>query len=162
MDALLGPLKDLLGGGVGTLWMVGGGLLLIWLAFKIVKFTMKVLALGVGVALLLSAAPWASDGVDAPAAECARQAVEDAMTTVESIVAKRVTIKVVSDDARCNGDKSGLASGTATARLRTFYDLPIQEYAVDREGATPRFDVPDVPNVPIPGRSSDGETSTDQ
>ncbi len=163
MTALLGPIQDALGGGAAALWMVGGGAFLIWLAFKLVKFTAKILTLGIGIAMLLSAAPWASDGVDSPAADCARQAVEDAMSTSESLIAKRVTVKATSDDAACNGAGDGLAVGTATARLRTFYDLPFQEYEVDADGAVPRFDVPDVPNVPIPGRStSDGETASDQ
>ncbi len=151
MDALLGPLKDLLGGGTATLWLVGGGLVAMWLAMKIVKMVTKIIVFGVGLALVLSAAPWASDGVDSRAADCARQAVEEAMTTVESLVAKRVTVKEVSADAACSADEKGLARGTATARLRTFYDLPIQEYFVDRDGATARFDVPDVPQVPGTG-----------
>ncbi len=145
MDAVLGPIQDLLGGGTLSLWMIGGGIVVIWLGLKIVKMATRVAALAIGGAMILSSAPWSSAGMETPTAACARQAVQDAMTTVESFIAKRITVKELSDDATCNGDESGLARGTATARLRTFYDIPFQEYYLDGAEVTTRLNLPDVP-----------------
>lgn len=145
MDFLLDPIKDLLGGGTLSLWLIGGGLVLIWIATKIVKFAVKMTVFAVGGAMLLSAAPWSSEGIETPAADCARQAVEASMTFFEDLGAKRITIKDTSTDAACNADGTGLRAGSATARLRTFYDIPFQEYAVTPEGATPRLNIPDRP-----------------
>lgn len=145
MDALLDPVKDALGGGTLTVWLIGGGVVLLWLATKMVKFAVKMTVFAIGGALLLSAAPWASEGIDTPAGDCARQAVEAAMNTVEDLVAKRVTVDDASADAACNADGDGLRAGTAKARLRTVYDIPFQEFTVDAEGATPRLDIPDRP-----------------
>jgi hypothetical protein len=145
MDFLLNPLKDALGGGTLTLWMIGGGLLAFFVATKVVKFALKATVFAIGGAMLLSAAPWSSEGIDTPVAACATQAVQAAMNTVEDLVSKRVTVKETSADAACNAEGNGLSTGTAKARLRTVYDIPFQEFTVDSTGATPRLDIPDRP-----------------
>lgn len=143
MDFLLDPIKGALGGGTMSLWLIAGGFVVLWLATKMVKMAMRVVVLGIGAAMLLSTAPWTSDGIDSLTGDCALAAVQDAMTPVESVVTKRITIDEVSADAACNVEGDGLRAGTARARLRTLYDIPFQEYGVSPAGAVARMNLPD-------------------
>ncbi|MDX1620401.1 MAG: hypothetical protein R3320_05390 [Nitriliruptorales bacterium] len=140
----LDPVREWLGGGSLTLWTVIAGLVVVWLAFKVVSLGLKILALVVAVALFVSIAPWSGEDVDSDAARCAAAEVEETAEGWRSALTKRITVEQVSEDAQCQGDEVGLEQGTAVVKLRTFYDLPFQTWDVDSEGAAPRFDTPDL------------------
>lgn len=150
MDALLDPLRDLLGGGTLSLWVVIAGLLAVWIAVKAVGTLLRLAAFGIAIALFLSAAPWAGEDVETDAAACAASLVEQEASGWQTALTKRITVAEVSPDAACAGDEVGLARGTAVVKLRTFYDLPYQTWDVDGAAAEARFD---LSNIPLPGES---------
>lgn len=134
---------DLTGGGNLTVWLVVGGVVALWIAYKAVKLVMKLVSLAVGATLLLGTAPWAGTQVAAPedVVACVVRAVEEAASGWQTNLTKRVTVEELSADAACSGD-TGLANGTAVARLRTFYDVPFETWDVDPSGATTRLRLP--------------------
>ncbi|MDX1619528.1 MAG: hypothetical protein R3320_00955 [Nitriliruptorales bacterium] len=140
----LDPVRDWLGGGSLTLWTIIAGLVVVWLAFKIVSFGLKVLTLIVAVAMFVSVAPWSGEDVDNAPARCAAAAVEEAAEGWRTVLTKRITVDQVSEGAECADGDIGLASGDAVVKLRTFYDLPFQTWDVTADGAAPRFETPEL------------------
>lgn len=140
-------ITDLTGGGNLTIYLVIGGAIALWLAFKAVKMVMKVAALAVAGALWLGTAPWGGAALDTPpnVVDCVVAAVADAASGWQTNITKRITVEELSPDATCSGD-SGLASGTAVVRLRTFYDLPFETWDVSTAGAVTRLQVPTIPS----------------
>lgn len=134
---LLDPLKDLFGGGTLTPILIVGGLVALYVAYKLVKFVSRMIALGVAAVLFLGTAPFASAEVDGPAAACAMRAVEEALGSWQAVTTKRITVEEVSSDAACTTDEQGLTTGTATVKLRTFYDVPTQTWSVTPGSAQP-------------------------
>lgn len=145
MDAVsnvFDSVRDALGGGNLTLWLILGGIVAIWLAIRAVKFGLK-LALGAaGLALWLGTAPWAGQPVEGPVADCAAAEVATTASGWQTNLTKRITVEEVSADARCDGDGQGLAAGSAVVKLRTFYDVPFQTWDLTPEGATSRMALP--------------------
>lgn len=133
---LFQPINDLFGGGSLTPILVVGGLVALYLAFKLVKLVMKFVALAVAAVLFLGTAPLASNEVSGPAAACAQAGVEHALGTWQSLSTKQITVEALSDDAACAEGGVGLATGTAELKLRTFYDLPTQTWSVTPAGAS--------------------------
>jgi len=140
---LLEPIQNLLGGGTGALWMIGGGIVLGWLALKAAKMAMRIVLFSVGGAMLLGSAPWAgAAAVEGPVADCSVAAVIAAMQPWQQTVAKRVTVERITADAACLGDDA-LGAGAAEVKLRTMFDIPFQTWDVTAEGAAPRdLDLP--------------------
>ena len=133
---LLDPVKDLFGGGTLTPILIGGGLLALYVASKVVKLALRLVALGVAGVLFLGTAPFASAEVDGPVAACASRAVEDALASWQVVTTKRITVEELSSDAACAAGDTGLSAGTATVKTRTFYDVPTQTWLVTPAGAT--------------------------
>lgn len=140
-------ITDLTGGGNLTIYLVIGGLIAMWVAFKAVKLVMKVVALSVAGALWLGTAPWNGAAIDTPpqVVDCVTAAVADAASGWQANVTKRITIEELSADAACAGD-NGLASGSAVVRLRTFYDIPFETWDVSPAGAVTRLNVSTIPS----------------
>lgn len=142
MDALLDPVRDALGGGQLSLWMIVAGVVAVWLAVRAVKFAVRLAMVALAAALFMGTVPWAGGAAQGAPADCAATAVAETAGGWPSNLTKRVTTEEVSGDATCQDDGSGLASGTAVVRLRSFYDIPFQTWDVDAEGARPRRDLP--------------------
>lgn len=136
-------LTEITGGGNLTIYLVIGGVVFLWIAYKAVKFVMRLVALATGAGLLLATAPWTGAAIDTPpeVVTCVVRAVEDAASGWQTNLTKRVTVEELSADAACAGD-SGLSSGSAVARLRTFYDVPFETWDVGPSGATTRLRLP--------------------
>lgn len=135
VDGLLEQVGDVFGGGSLSPVLLIGAAIALFLAYKAVKLVVKVVALGVGAFLLASTAPWSgAPPVENAAADCAQEAVSQALTGWQLTITKRITVEELSSDAACAGE-DGLASGTATVKLRSFYDLPFQTWTVDSGGA---------------------------
>lgn len=142
MDAILDPIRDGLGGGQLSLWLIIAGVVLLWLAVKAVKMVAR-LALGaVAVALFMGTVPWAGTAVQGAPADCAAAAVAEAATGWQTNLTKRVTTEEISADATCQPDGVGLEAGSAVVRLRSFYDLPFQTWDVTPDGPDARLDLP--------------------
>lgn len=135
MESLLPSLPDALGGGTLSLWLLVGGLVVVWLAVKAVKMVFRLVLGGLAVALVMGTVPWAGTAVPGAPAACAEAEVTAATTGWQSTLTKRVTTEDVSADARCREDGVGLAAGRATVRSRSFYDVPFQTWQVTPEGA---------------------------
>lgn len=142
MEAVLDPIRDALGGGQLSLWMIVAGVLAVWVAVKAVKFVVRLAMVALAAALFMGTVPWAGSAVQGAPADCAAAAVADAAGGWPSNLTKRVTTEEVSDDATCQPDGTGLASGSATVRLRTFYDVPFQTWGVTPEGPEPHRALP--------------------
>lgn len=142
---ILDGIRDLLGGGNLSLWLIIAGVVVVWLAIKAVKTVVRLALLAVGAGLWLGVAPWAGAAIEGAASDCAIAAVAEASTGWESNIIKRITVDNISTDATCDSDGVGLATGVAAVRLRTFYDLPFQTWDVTPEVVEPRTDLPDLP-----------------
>lgn len=138
-------IRDLLGGGNLSLWLVVGGLIAVWLAIKAVKMVVRLALLAIGAALWLGTVPWAGAAIEGPATDCAVAAVAEASTGWETNITKRITVENVSADATCDADGVGLATGAAVVRLRSFYDVPFQTWDVTPDVVEARSDLPDLP-----------------
>lgn len=132
---LLDSLRDALGGGTLSFWMLLGGLLGIWLAVKAVKAAIKFAFFVGALFLLVGVAPWSGAPVAGPTADCAAQAVEEVNEGVPAFLTKRVTVEALSDGAACAGEV-GLSSGRAEVTLRTWGDVPFRTYVVTPSGAS--------------------------
>ena len=142
MQAVLDPIQDALGGGTLSLWLIIGGVLIVWLAIKAVKMVVRIALGGIAVALVMGTVPWAGTPVEGAPAACAEAEVTATASGWQATLTKRVTTEEVSADARCRQDGVGLREGTAVVRSRSFYDLPFQTWDVTPEGATARLDLP--------------------
>jgi hypothetical protein len=142
MSSLFDPVQDALGGGNLSLWLLVGGVVLVWLAVKAVKFVVRLALVGIAVALVVGTAPWGGQPAPGAAADCAEAAVAAAASGWQSHLTKRVTADEVSPDAACAPDGVGLAGGSAVVRLRSFYDAPFQTWDVTPSGAVARLDLP--------------------
>lgn len=147
---ILDGIRDLLGGGNLSLWLIIAGVVAVWLAVKAVKTVVRLALLVVGAALWLGVVPWAGAAIEGQASDCAIAAVAEASTGWERNITKRITVENISADATCDADGVGLARGAAVVRLRSFYDLPFQTWDVTPELVEPRTDLPD-----LPGRNSE-------
>lgn len=141
MDVLdqVGPffdrVKDLFGGGLLTPIMIAAGLLVLYLAIKAVGSFLKIMMLLGAAGLFVGVAPWSGDSpVDTPVASCAAAQATDDLDGLLAVATKRVTVKSVGDDARCNRRKTRLARGSAEVQLRTFYDLPFRTVQISGGG----------------------------
>ena len=137
MDVLdqVGPffdrVKDLFGGGLLTPIMIGLGLLVLYLAIKAVGGFLKIMMLLGAAGLFVGVAPWSGPSpIEGAAASCAAAQATDDLDGFNAIATKRVTVKQLSDDARCNRRKTRLAEGRARVQLRTFYDIPFRTQQV--------------------------------
>lgn len=134
---ILDGLRDALGGGTLSLWMLGGGAVALWLAWKAVVTTVRLALLAGAAFLLLGVVPWSGSPVEGEVADCAAAAVSEANSGVQAFITKRVTVAELSPEAACAGGE-GLVSGTATVRTRTFADIPFRTWTVTADGAMPR------------------------
>ncbi len=139
---LFDPVRDALGGGNLTLWLVIGGVVVLWLAMKAVKMAMRLVLGSVALAMFLGTAPWAGAAIEGPAAECAANEVSESASGWQANITKRVTVESISSDAACQADGQGLSAGTAVVKLRTFYDIPFQDWEVTPDGATSNYSLP--------------------
>ena len=142
MEAVLDPIRDALGGGQLSLWVIVAGIVVVWLAVRAVRFVVRLAMVALAAALFLGTVPWAGSAVEGAPADCAATAVAEAAGGWPSNLTKRVTTEQVSDDATCQQDGSGLESGSAVVRLRTFYDVPFQTWDVTPQGSEPRRALP--------------------
>lgn len=164
LSSLFEPLREFLGGGTLTVWLVVGAAVAMWLALKAARMAVRVVLGGLAMALFVGTGPWAGGSVQGAAADCAAAAVAAAAGGWQTTLTKRVTTETVSPDATCREDGTGLAAGTAVVRLRSFYDVPLQTWDVTRRGATPRspLPTPDLPGLPddTGGDAAPGATVT--
>lgn len=124
MTEIWQDIEQLLGGGTLTIWIVVGSLVMLYVAWKAAKFAVRIFAAIIAIGLLLSIAPWSSEGLQIAETECISEIVNAQLTTWENIATKRITVDDVSPTIRCT---VGLGvDGSATVRLRTFYDIPFQ------------------------------------
>lgn len=135
MDELLTRVSEMFGGGLLGPLMIIAGLLGLLLAWKAAKFVVRMAALAATAILLLGAVPWAGQDVAGPAATCATEAVQVELDAIRETITKRITVEEISPDATCTPTTQGLATGTATVRLRTVFDLPYATWEVDASGA---------------------------
>jgi hypothetical protein len=142
VESIWQTVQDTLGGGGMTLWLVIGGVVLLWLALKAVKMVVRLALFGLGGAMLIGTAPWTGADVPGAVAACAVAEVSAEADGWQSHITKRVTAEEVSSDAACASDGVGLSSGSAVVRLRTIYDVPFQTWDVTPDGAEPRLDLP--------------------
>ncbi len=142
MQALLDPVQDALGGGTLSLWLIIGGVVVVWLAVKAVKMVVRLALGGIAIALLMGTVPWAGTPVEGAPADCAAAEVTATASGWQATLTKRVTTEEVSDDAACRKNGVGLRAGSAVVRSRSFYDLPFQTWDVTPDGAEPRLDLP--------------------
>ncbi len=139
---MLDPIRDGLGGGQLSLWLIIAGVVLLWLAVRAVKMVIRLALGGVAVALFMGTVPWAGTAVEGAPADCAAAAVAEASGGWQTNLTKRITTEQVSTDAACQQDGVGLETGSAVVRLRSFYDLPFQTWDVTPDGAEARLDLP--------------------
>ena len=139
---LLDRAQEALGGGTLSVWLIAAGLLALFLAYKAVKFAMKLVALATAAVLFLGTAPWAGEPVTGATAECAGAAVEQAASGWQTNLTKRITVEALSPDAACADSGVGLASGSAEAKLRSFWDVPFQTWDITPDTVEPRVDLP--------------------
>lgn len=142
MDAVLEQIRDALGGGTLSLWLIIAGVVVVWLALKAVKMVVRLALGGIAVALFMGTVPWGGTPVQGAPAGCAAAEVAEAASGWQTTLTKRVTTEEVSSDARCQDDGTGLVAGSAVVRLRSVYDLPFQTWDVTPEGAESRLDLP--------------------
>lgn len=142
MESIWQTIQNSLGGGGMTLWLVIGGVVLLWLALKAVKMVVRMALFGLGGAMLVGTAPWTGGDVPGAVAACVVAEVSAEADGWQSHLTKRVTAEELSSDAACASDGVGLSSGTAVVRLRTVYDVPFQTWDVTSDGAEPRLDLP--------------------
>lgn len=142
---LLDRVREGLGGGNLTIYLVVGGLVAVYLAYRAAKFAVKLVALGTAAVLFLGTAPWAGEPITGAAAECAAAIVEREAAGWQQHLTKRITVAELSGDAACADADVGLSAGTATVKLRSFWDVPFQTWEVTPDGATPRTEMPDLP-----------------
>lgn len=151
---LPGWATDLFGGGLSPALIVGG-LVAAYLAYRAAKFAIKLAFLGVAAMLFLGTVPWAGADIEGDAAACAREAVYAELRGWQELTTKRVTVEEISEDAACATDGIGLTAGGAVVRTRSFFDIPVQTWAVDEQGAraTTLTQIPtEMPDfVPRPG-----------
>lgn len=154
MDSLLAPLRDALGGGTLSVWLVIAGVVAVWLALRAVRKLVRMVLGAAALGLFLGAAPLAGTAVPGAVADCAAAEVASATPTLLTQVTKRVTTETLSPDATCQPDGVGLATGSGTVRSRTVFDLPLQTWEVTPEGAVARLAVslPAMPDLPGLGR----------
>jgi hypothetical protein len=138
---LIDRARDLLGGGTLTVWLVVGGLVALFLAYKAVKLVVRLVAFAVAAVLLLGTAPWSGEPVTGATADCAAAVVAEGAGGWQTQLTKRVTVEELSPDASCNDRGVGLARGSATVKLRTFWDVPFQTWEVTPDGAEARIDL---------------------
>lgn len=148
----LGPLAGLLDGGALSLWLVGGGLIAVYLAYRAVRMAVRLVALATAAVLWLGTAPWLGEPVTGPVADCAAAAVEADSSAWQTHLATRVTVEEVSADAACAPSGTGLAAGSAEARSRTFGDLPFVSWRITPDGATARWHLPSTEPAEARGR----------
>lgn len=132
---IVDSIQELTGGGTMGLWAIGAVLVALWIAWKILKGTIKLVVLGAAALTVLGLAPWSTSLDDNPAAGCAREVAADSMSGWQTFIAKRITIDDVSSGSACNADGDGLVSGGTTATLRTLFDIPIATFEIDPQGA---------------------------
>ena len=142
MEGVLEPIRDALGGGQLSLWVIVAGVVAVWLAVRAVRFVVRLAMVALAAALFMGTVPWAGSAVEGAPADCAANAVAEAAGGWPSNLTKRVTTEQVSDDATCQQDGTGLATGSAVVRLRTFYDVPFQTWEVTPQGPEPRRALP--------------------
>ncbi len=141
---VLDRVQEALGGGNLTLWLVGAGLVALYLAYRAVKLAVKLVALATAAVLFLGTAPWAGEPVTGPTADCAAAIVARDASGWQTNLTKRITVESLSGDASCADDGVGLATGTGVVKLRSFWDVPFQTWDVTTSGATSQVDLPGV------------------
>lgn len=139
---IIDQVRDALGGGTLTVWLVVAGVVALFLAYKAVTFVVKLAAFATAAVLFLGTAPWSGAPVTGDTAGCAAAVVERGATGWQTHLTKRVTVEELSPDARCRDSGIGLARGSATVKLRTFWDVPFQTWEVTPEGAESRIELP--------------------
>lgn len=139
---LTGRVQDALGGGTLSLWLIVGGIVALFLAYKAVKLVAKLVALATAAVLFLGTAPWSGEPVTGDTAACVEAAVEQAASGWQTHLTKRITVASLSPDASCTPSGTGLQTGTGEAQLRTFWDIPFQTWDVTTAGAEPRSGLP--------------------
>ncbi len=155
---VLDQAQELFGGGALSPLLIAGGIAALWIAWKAVKFVMRLVALAVGVFLLVSIAPWSGADTDGRVADCARAAVEAELGSWQTTITKRVTVEELDPSAACASGDVGLRAGTAVVKLRSFYDIPFQTWDVAPSSVEPRIDLPDSIPTELPGRGGDEGT----
>jgi hypothetical protein len=132
-------IEQLLGGGTLTIWIIVGALVMLYVAWKAAKFAIRIFAAIIAIGLLLSTAPWSSEGLQIAETACISEIVNAQLTTWENIATKRITIDEVSPTINCNVSLG--VDGSATVRLRTFYDIPFQTIEIVNGNITRSVDL---------------------
>jgi hypothetical protein len=133
---VLDQVRELLGGGTFSLWMIVGALVAVWLAIRVAKMGVRLVMLAAAIALTLGVAPWSGEAVEGRVADCAAAAVRADSALWQRAITKRITVEAVGARARCAGDDVGLARGRARAVQRTMFDIPIGTWRITPDGAT--------------------------
>ncbi|MDX1511722.1 MAG: hypothetical protein R3249_10260 [Nitriliruptorales bacterium] len=140
---ILREIQAWLGGGTLTVWTIVGAGLFTYIAFKAAKFAMRIAAIIVALALLISIAPWSTEGEDSERADCIVDLVTTNLTTLESIATKRMTLDEADALTTCIWGQ-GVRGGAAQVRLRTFYDIPFQTITVTEDGISRSIEFGDI------------------
>jgi membrane protein implicated in regulation of membrane protease activity len=141
MTDVFREIQEFLGGGTLTIWIIVGALVFTYVAFKAAKFAVRIFAIIIALALLVSIAPWSDEGEDSDRATCLVEYVTSRLTTWEAIAAKRLTVEDVDATATCQLPQ-GISRGEASVKLRTFYDIPFQTIRVTPDGLDRSFELP--------------------
>lgn len=141
MTDVFRDIQQFLGGGTLTIWTIVLSGVFVAIAFKAAKFAARIFAIIVALALLVSIAPWSSEGEESDRATCLVQYVTARLTTWEAVAAKRLTVDDIDAPARCLLP-GGITGGEASVRLRTFYDIPFQTIRVTEEGLDRSWELP--------------------
>lgn len=127
---------------LATWILVGGGIVAVVIAWKVVKGALRLAILAVGLLALTASVP-AAPGVDTVVADCVRAQVEADHGAAEKALSRTITVVTVSEDAACTADGGSLSHGTAVAISRTVWGLPMQKWDVEPGRAIPMVTLPD-------------------
>lgn len=139
MTEIWQDIENLLGGGTLTIWTIVAALVVLYVAWKAAKFAVRIFAAIVAIALLLSTAPWSTEGIQSGEAPCIAEVVNAQLTTWENIATKRITVDEMNPTTDCL--VGGRIDGSATVRLRTFFDIPFQTIEIVNGNITRSVDL---------------------
>ena len=134
---IFNDIREAIPGGTISPVLIVIAIIFIVVAIKTVGMLLKLLLFTAGIAVALGVAPWAGNPVTGEVAACAADAVNDAAGGWQALAAQRVTVEELSLDAVCAPTLEGLVAGSASVKLRTFFDIPIETWTVDGDGARP-------------------------
>lgn len=124
---ILDRVAGLFGGGLATPLVIAVAVVLLFAVFRVVSLALRlgILLVMAGLVGGMAPLPWSdAPEVTGPIAGCAVEEASAGLGGWEKVATKRIAVRSVSDDARCNVDGT-LAAGRADVELRSLYDVPV-------------------------------------